>query len=205
MGAAARPQHPRALQRFDTRTPSEKPSFSTVQPVLSRPIDWDLIGQQYDEMVKYATALRVGTSDAESILRRFTRTNVQHPTYRALAELGKAERTTFLCRYLRRKDLRREIHEGLNVSENWYSANAFIHYGRAGEMATNNREDQETGMLCLHLLQACLVYINTLMVQQVLSFSSMGFQQYPADPAGIGRTTPPPAQTARPRPSCRKH
>jgi len=129
----------------------------------------DLIGQQYDEMVKYATALRVGTSDAESILRRFTRTNVQHPTYRALAELGKAERTGFLCRYLRHKELRREIHEGLNVIENWNSANAFIHYGRAGEVATNNREDQETGMLCLHLLQACLVYVNTLMLQQVLS------------------------------------
>jgi hypothetical protein len=26
-------------------------------------------------------------------LRRFTRTNLQHPTYRALVELGKARRT----------------------------------------------------------------------------------------------------------------
>ena len=143
--------------------------YTNLQPVLSRPVDWELIARQYDEMVKYATALRVGTSDAEAILRRFTRTNVQHPTYRALAELGKAERTTFLCRYLGRRDLRREIHEGLNVIENWNSANAFIHYGKAGEMTTNSREDQETEMLSLHLLQACLVYVNTLMVQQVLS------------------------------------
>lgn len=43
------------------------------------------------------------------------------------------------------------------------------HYGKGGELATNTRDDQETGMLCLHLLQACLVYINPLMVQQVLS------------------------------------
>jgi TnpA family transposase len=156
-------------QRLYRPEPGKPDEYPNLQSVLSRPIDWDLIGQQYDEMVKYATALRVGTSDAESILRRFTRTNVQHPTYRALAELGKAERTTFLCRYLRRKEQRREIHEGLNVIENWNSANAFIHYGRGGEMATNNRDDQETGMLCLHLLQACLVYVNTIMVQQVLS------------------------------------
>jgi TnpA family transposase len=27
--------------------------------------------------------------DAESILRRFTKNNVQHPTYKALCELGK--------------------------------------------------------------------------------------------------------------------
>jgi hypothetical protein len=43
-------------------------------------------------MVKYATALRLGTAEAEAILRRFTRENVQHPTYKALAELGKAVR-----------------------------------------------------------------------------------------------------------------
>ncbi len=35
-------------------------------------------------MVKYATALRLGTAQTEAILRRFTRSNVQHPTYKAL-------------------------------------------------------------------------------------------------------------------------
>jgi TnpA family transposase len=67
--------------------------------VLSRPIDWDLIRRQYNEMVKFATALRLGTAAAADILRRFTRANLQHPTYRALVELGKAMRTTLLCRY----------------------------------------------------------------------------------------------------------
>src|SRR5687768_7044179 len=36
--------------------------------ILSRPIDWDLLGRQYDEMVKYATALRTGTAQTEDIL-----------------------------------------------------------------------------------------------------------------------------------------
>ena len=119
-------------------------------------------------MVKYATALRLGTADTEAILRRFTRTNIQHPTYRALAELGKARKTIFLCRYLRLLPLRREIQEGLNVVENWNSANDFILFGKGGDIATNRREDQELVMLTLHLLQSALVYINTLMIQQVL-------------------------------------
>lgn len=62
--------------------------------------------QQYDEMIKYAAALKKGTADPESILRRFTRNNVQHPTYRALAELGKAVKTLFLCRYIGSEALR---------------------------------------------------------------------------------------------------
>jgi TnpA family transposase len=64
--------------------------------------------------------------------------------------------------------LRREIHEGLQVVENWNSANSFIHYGKSGEFASNRREDQELSMLTLHLLQISLVYVNTLMIQQVL-------------------------------------
>ena len=120
-------------------------------------------------MVKYATALRLGTADAENILRRFTRSNLQHPVYKALAELGKAIKTIFLCRYLHEDKLRREVNEGLNVVENWNSANGFIFYGKSGELATNRRDDQEIGLLSLHLLQVCLVYVNTLMIQKVLA------------------------------------
>jgi TnpA family transposase len=57
----------------------------------------------------------------------------------------------------------------LNVVEQWNSANSFIFYGKNSEIATNRLEDQEIAVLSLHLLQICLVYINTLMMQQILS------------------------------------
>src|SRR3984957_3381267 len=92
-------------------------AYPNLHPVLTKPIDWELIRQQYDQMVKYATALRLGTAETEAILRRFTRNNAQHPTYTALSELGRAVKTIFLARYLHSLALRREIHEGLNTSE----------------------------------------------------------------------------------------
>jgi len=94
------------------------------------------------------------------------------PTYKALAELGKARKTTFLCRYLHLPPLRREVQEGLNVVEAWNGANDFILYGKGSEIATNRIEDQEITMLALHLLQVCLVYINTLMIQRVFTAPS---------------------------------
>ena len=158
--------HSQRLYRPETGQPDAYPH---LQLVLSRPIDWELIRRQYDEMIKYATALRLGTAEAEAILRRFTRENIQHPTYKALAELGKAVKTVFLARYLHDQALRREINDGLNVVEHWNSANDFIFFARRGEFSSNRREDQEISMLSLHLLQNCMVYINTLMVQQVLA------------------------------------
>lgn len=77
-------------------------------------------------MIKYATALKVGTAETEVILKRFNRSTPQHPTYQALAELGKAVKTIFLCQYLHFEALRQEIQDGLNVFERWNGANTFI-------------------------------------------------------------------------------
>lgn len=158
-----------ASQKLFLADAGDAKDYPNLAPILgNKAIQWDLIAQQYDEMIKFATALRVGTADAESILRRFTRNNLQHPTYKALSELGRAVKTIFLCRYLHEEALRREIHEGLNVVENWNGANGFIFYGKGGEFAGHQIEDQEISMLALHLLQISLVFVNTLMIQRVL-------------------------------------
>jgi TnpA family transposase len=159
-------------QRLYRPRKGEPGRWPNLQPVLTRPIDWGLIRSQYDQMVRFASALKVGTAEAEAILRRFTRSNLQHPPYRALSELGRAVKTVFLCEYLSSLELRQEVHEGLNKIESWNSANSFIFYGKGGEVAANRLEEQEVSVLALHLLQLSLVYVNTLMIQEVLSVPS---------------------------------
>jgi len=147
--------------------------FLNLIGVLTRPIRWDLITQQYDEMVKAAVALKDGTATAEAILRRFNSYNVTHPTYKALAEVGKAEKTIFLCDYL--------VNDGLQVVENWNSTNEFICYGRQGELATNSRQQQEATTLSLQLLQNCLMLINTILIQRTIDRQGLWARLQPED------------------------
>lgn len=148
--------------------PSDDFSVTHIRDITTHSIDWDLIESEYEEMVKHAVALKIGTATADSIIRKFARSNYQHPTFKAFIELGKAIKTIFLCRYLDSLELRQQINAGLNVVENWNSANEFVRYGNSGEITSNVKDDQEISMLCLHFLQTSISYMNTLLMESIL-------------------------------------
>ncbi len=147
--------------------------FPHLAGVLTRPIQWDIMNRQYDEMMKATVAMKYGDATADAILKRYSSINYQHPTYKALLELGKVEKTIFLCNYLPSPEIKGEVQAGLNVVENWNGANDFIFYGRGGKFETNNPEEMEISMLCLHLLQNCLILINTILLEQTIEQQSL--------------------------------
>nr|WP_253073848.1 transposase [Bacillus rhizoplanae] len=78
-----------------------------LQLVLRKHINWDIIRQQYEQIIKFANALRLGTTSTKAILKRFTR-DAKHPIYQALCELEKAIKTIFyVIIYTLRKSVER--------------------------------------------------------------------------------------------------
>lgn len=159
-------------QRLYIAEKGDTKKYANLTSILKRHIHWASIEAQYDQMIKYATALKIGTASAEMIMDRFKNQKMSHPVYKGLSELGKALKTIFLCQYLMSEPLRQEIHEGLNVVERWNGVNDFISYGKTGAFRSNKPEELKISMLCLHLLQLSLVYINTVMLQQVIQESN---------------------------------
>ncbi|MET9472004.1 Tn3 family transposase [Streptomyces sp. NPDC002922] len=120
----------------------------------------------------------------KAILRRFTR-NASQPTFAAMLEVGRAQKSIFVARYLWPRDLQPEIEEGLNVMESSNGANSVIAHGKGGEIASSRRDEQEMFVLCRRILQSALVYVNTLMLQDVLGEPEWAEFLTPADRRGL--------------------
>jgi len=148
---------------------AHKNNYPNLEPVLKSAINWQLIEENYDEYVKHVSALKTGTVDPDVLIKKFSRENYNHPVYKTLIEIGNAVKTIFLCRYLAEEDLRIEINESQNVVERLNSIMGFIFYGKLGEISTNRTKEQALAVSSLHLLQVCMVYINTLIIQELLS------------------------------------
>jgi len=118
-------------------------SYPLLGPALTRPIRPEVIENNYDLIIKYTTAIRQGTASTEALLRRFT-SETTHPAYAAMLETGRAQRSIFLARWLRDRDLQRETESGLNVVENYNGVNDYIRFGKRGELASNRREEQNS-------------------------------------------------------------
>ncbi|WP_405148540.1 Tn3 family transposase [Sphaerisporangium sp. NBC_01403] len=74
--------------------------------------------------------------------------------------------------------------EGLNVVKNWNSANRDIFCGKAGEPTGDGREHVEVSALALHLVQAAIAYLNTVMIQ-------IGADRTPRPRCRLGRASRP--------------
>jgi hypothetical protein len=60
-----------------------------------------------------------------------------------------------------------------------------IAYGKVGEIASNRRDEQEMFVLCLRILQSALVFVNTLMLQDILGEPEWADLLTPADRRGL--------------------
>src|SRR5262245_35464053 len=91
--------------------------YKHIDALFSNHIDWKLIAENFDEMLKVAISIKAGKLLPSAILRRLGSYNRQNRLNRAFHELGRVVRTEFLLNWISDLELRRVTLGAMNKSE----------------------------------------------------------------------------------------
>jgi len=126
--------------------------FGKVNSLIKDRIDTKLINENWNEILRATASIRQGTTSASLLMRKLASYPKQNQIAKALAEMGKIERTIFILTWLQDPAMRRRTMIGLNKGENVHSLQRVLFFARRGEFWDRKFEDQCNRASCLGLL-----------------------------------------------------
>ena len=126
--------------------------FGKVNTLFKGRIDTKLIEDNWNDILRAAASIRHGTTSASLLMRKLASYPKQNQLAKALAEMGKIERTIFLLTWLQDPKMRRRTMIGLNKGENVNAIEKVLFFARKGEFWDRKFEDQCNRASCLGLL-----------------------------------------------------
>ena len=149
-------------------------------------INTDLIAFNWDDILRVAGSLKLGTVSASDLMRSLQRGNQHSTLSKAIAELGRIAKTLYLLSYIDDESYRRRILTQINRGESRHSLSRALFHGQKGELRQKYREGQEEQLGALGLVVNVLVLWNTYYMDVALNkLRSIGQQVLPEDVARL--------------------
>jgi TnpA family transposase len=142
---------------------------ASLRPLVGGVINLDHLAANWDELLRVATSIRMGTVTASAMLRKLAAYPRQNGLAVALRELGRIERTLFTLDWLSDPALRRRANAGLNKGEARNALARAIFFNRLGEMRDRTFENQVYRASGLNLLVCAVILWNTRYLQAALA------------------------------------
>lgn len=142
--------------------------YHHIQSVFSGKINFRLIEEYWDEMLRLVASIKTGKVRASLIINKLSAASPRNKLFRALQELGRLVKTAYLAEYVRDPELRHRVQLGLNKGETLHSLARKLFFGQQGEIRDRTYPEQLNTASCLNLLLAAIVVWNTLHLQGCL-------------------------------------
>jgi TnpA family transposase len=127
------------------------------------------IEQHWDDMMRVAGSLKLGTIHASELIRSLLRSERPSGLAQAIIEVGRINKTIYLLNYINDEEYRRRILTQLNRGEGRHSVARAICHGQRGEIRKRYREGQEDQLGALGLVTNAVVLWNTIYMQAALA------------------------------------
>ena len=146
----------------------------------------DRIRQHWDDMLRIAGSLKLGTVHASELVRSLLQSERPSSLAQAIIDLGRINKTIYLLNYIDDEDYRRRILTQLNRGEGRHKVARTICHGKRGEIRKAYREGQEDQLGALGLVTNAVVLWNTIYLQAALEhLQSEGMEIAPEDRARL--------------------
>ncbi|GAB2796427.1 TnpA family transposase [Hymenobacter luteus] len=151
-------------------------------------VNAQLIRDHWEDMLRLAGSLKLGRVKAAAVMRTLQRAGSLSGLGRAVAELGRVEKTLYLLAYVQDEAYRRRILVQLNRGEGRHALARAVFHGKKGELRQRYREGMEDQLGALGLVVNAVVLWNTRYLQQALEH----WQETEGElnPEDVGRLSP---------------
>jgi TnpA family transposase len=135
--------------------------YGTLDGLACHRINTGLIAHNWDDLLRVAGSLKMGTVSASALMRTLQRGSRPSTLARALAELGRIAKTLYLLAFIDDETYRRRILTQLNRGEGRHRLARATFFGNRGEVRQRYREGQEDQLGALGLVVNAVVLWNT--------------------------------------------
>ncbi len=147
----------------------KKPTcYPQLAPLIGGTVKIRQIASNWDEILRLASSIRVGTVSASLILGKLASYPRQNGLAWALRELGRIEKTLFTLEWLQDPELRRRVNVGLNKGEARNALAKAVFFNRLGEVRDRSYEDQRYRASGLNLVVAAIILWNTAYLERAV-------------------------------------
>ena len=135
--------------------------YKALDPLICGAVDFRVIAENWDEILRLAASIKAGTVTPSAILRRLAAYPRQNALAKALKEIGRLERTLFTLDWISDPALRRRSNAGLNKGEAHHALKRAVFFHRLGEIRDRTFENQSYRASGLNLAVAAIILWNT--------------------------------------------
>jgi TnpA family transposase len=143
--------------------------YGVLNGLARQRINTRLIERNWDDLLRIAGSLMLGTVKASELMRSLLRSKRPSTLARAIGELGRIPKTLYLLSYVDDENYRRHILTQINRHENRHQLSKVTFHGQRGEIKKRYREGQEDQLSALGLVVNAIVLWNTIYMQKALS------------------------------------
>ena len=162
--------------------------YGELNAVSTNRIRLNKVTPQWEDILRFIGSLQLGKLSARDAMRVLQSGSNQSSLAKAIAEIGRIDKTIHLLTYIDDIEKRRMILKQLNRVEGRHNLAREVFYGRRGEMRQKYREGQEDQLGALGLMLNVIVYWNALYMQQVVD--QLQQEGMKIDPDDLSRALP---------------